>query len=118
MKMAGYLEHIKQLREQRSLLLRTCLRKEASRCLDILLEKDFNFKRLYLFGSTVEDGTLHSWSDIDLAVEGLRSDLYLKLYALLLKEARFPVDIKPYEELDKSIRERIKKKGVILYEKK
>lgn len=76
----------------------------------------YRFKRLYLFGSSLSKRLLAPWSDIDLAIEGLKGDLFFRAYALMLKEARFPVDLKPFEDLDRLFKERIKKEGEIIYE--
>lgn len=95
-------------------------RKERARILAVqcskLLAQRYHVKRVYLFGSLVE-GYYHSTSDIDLAVEGLSSDLYFKALSDLWGESKgYRVDLIPLEETDFS--REIRKKGELLYEKK
>lgn len=80
-----------------------------------ILAKKYDFKKLYLFGSLTNDKSLKVWSDIDFAIENLKKELFLKAYADLLKNSKFPVDLKPFEELDKESQENIIKNGVVLY---
>ncbi|MCL5987099.1 MAG: nucleotidyltransferase domain-containing protein [Actinobacteria bacterium] len=52
------------------------LRKVAERCALILKDK-YKVKKVYLIGSLAK-GFVHERSDIDLVVEDLRPELYLK----------------------------------------
>ncbi len=80
-----------------------------------LLRRRFHFDELFLFGSLVS-GAFDRHSDIDLAIKGLDSDLYFKAYAFLLRELPFrhELDLKPYEDLDESMRRRIDEEGLPL----
>jgi predicted nucleotidyltransferase len=40
--------------------------------------QDFGARKVYLFGSLLDQGSVHARSDIDLAVEGLEGGLYFK----------------------------------------
>jgi predicted nucleotidyltransferase len=112
-----YLERAKERQNMRLLSLKKNFRKEAKRLTQLLVKKGYRFKRLYLFGSVIEGKPFAPWSDIDLAIEGLKKDLFFKVYAFLLKNARFPVDLKPFEEIDKTIKEKINREGEIIYGK-
>ena len=63
-----------------------------------LLRKNFNFESLYLTGSLTA-GSFRRDSDLDLIVKGMSTKDFFKAYALLLKESRHPIDLKPFEDL-------------------
>lgn len=114
--MRTYIDELERRRKVKIETLRGELKNEAVRLSRILLDSGFKFKKLYLFGSLVKkDRALFCWSDIDLVIEGLSQDLFYKAYALLLKKAKFNVDLKPFEDLDKTLKERLKQEGVVLY---
>lgn len=110
----NYLDRITQRRKKKRLLLRKAFREEAER-LASLMVRNYRFKRLYLFGSVIKDGPLAPWSDIDLAVEGLEKTEFFKLGALLLKNAKFPVDLKPFEDIDERTKKKIQEEGEVIY---
>ena len=92
------------------------MRAEAFRLASKAAEQ-FAFKRLYLFGSAVEARPVSVWSDIDLAVEGLPGDRFLELAGALSAGTSWPVDLKPYEELPASLRQRIALRGMVLHDR-
>lgn len=99
-------------------VLRKDLKDEAHRLVQLLKTKDFKLKRVYLFGSVTKDKPLAPWSDIDLAIEGLPEHKFLKLYAYLLQNSKFPIDIKPLEKLNEKLKEKITKNGEMIYEQR
>ena len=113
----SYLEKVKERRKVANNVLRKDLKDEAQRLVHLMEAEGFKFRKVYLFGSVIKDKLLSTWSDIDLAIEGLQGTMYYKAYACLLKNSRFPIDLKPFEELEVSTKEKIKKEGWILYEK-
>ena len=114
--MKTYLEKAKERRKILTETLRKDLKAEAYRLIQLLKKEGFKFKRVYLFGSVITDKPLAPWSDIDMAIEGLHKDKFLKLYAYLLKNSKFSVDIKPWEEINEKLKEKIIEKGEIIYE--
>ena len=116
--MKNYLKNIKDRREKLMKTLRKTLMDEAIRLANLLKSEKFEFKRIYLFGSLVKDKPLAPWTDIDLAVEKLPSSAFYKMYSFLIKNSKFSIDLKPYEELDKALKEKIMKEGKIIYEKR
>jgi len=68
------------------------------------------FHRLYLIGSLAK-GRFGSQSDIDLVIQGLAPESFFKAYAFLLKESRFPIDLKPFEDLPPEEQSRIVQEG-------
>jgi len=111
----GYLDKVRERQERSKDALRKAFQEEARRLTQLLVGEGYEFKRVYLFGSTVKEGPLRSWSDIDLAIEGLREDLFLRAYALLLRNAEFSVDLKPFEDLSEVMKEKIRKEGELIY---
>lgn len=114
--MERYLERIIERRKTRGEIFRKGLRDEALKLVRLLIDNGFRFKRIYLFGSSIKEKPLAPWSDIDLDIEGLNQEVFYKVYAFLLKNSRYSVDLKPLEDLSDPIRERIKKEGMIIYE--
>jgi len=53
-----------------------------------------------------------------LAIEGLKEEEFLRVYALFLKSSRFPIDLKPFEDLDVPSKEKIKRERELIYEKR
>jgi len=113
----NYLENINRVRKRKQFFFKKSFKKETKRLSNILIEK-YNFKRLYLFGSLVTSKPLQPWSDIDFAIEGIKEELFLKAYALILKNSKFSIDLKPFEDMDEKDKKNIRENGVILYEKK
>jgi predicted nucleotidyltransferase len=73
----------------------------------------FTYDELLLFGSLVT-GTFDRHSDIDLAVKGLAEEQFFKACAFLIHElsGNHDLDLKPYEDLDESLRRRIDGEGI------
>jgi len=104
-------------REKKKEELRRKALKEAKQ-LSLVLAEHFPYEKLYLFGSALKKQAFTPHSDLDLVVEGLDEKLFLKAYAFLLKKSNFSVDLKPWESLKNNIKERLKKEGILLYEKR
>lgn len=116
--MKTYLAKTQKRRKILTEALRKDLKDEAYRLVQLLKTKSFKLKRVYLFGSVTKDKPLAPWSDIDLAIEGLPGYQFLKLYAYLLQNSKFSIDIKPLEELNEQLKEKITKTGEIIYERR
>jgi predicted nucleotidyltransferase len=108
----GYAACFKKKEEERE-GLRDEARKEAQR-LFALLRREFAFEALYLIGSVVKGKGFSRYSDIDFVVRGLQEDLFSKALAFLLKNSRFEIDLKPWEELDEESRKKVEQEGEIL----
>ena len=91
------------------------MRQIAQECARRLVQ-DYDAERVYLFGSLLSDDRVHDKSDIDLAVEGLDGDLYLRaladLWQLLPEGAE--LDLVPLEQAWPSMFERVKTEGIVL----
>ena len=79
--------------------------------------KAYGAKRVFLFGSEAK-GTSGDYSDIDLACEGLSPDQFFKVLGELLVMPGRSIDLVDMEEVKDTIRRRIEREGVLLYEAK
>jgi predicted nucleotidyltransferase len=91
------------------------LREIARSCAEHLVH-DFGARKVYLFGSLLQDDLVHGRSDIDLAVEGLEDSLYFKalrdMWSLL--PAGVELDLVLLESSWPGLAERVESEGVLL----
>lgn len=90
-----------------------CLRKNAlieAERLASLLRKRFDFEAIYLFGSVLT-GRFKVGSDIDMVIKGMKIEDFFKAYAYIIKEARYRVDLKPFEDLSEEFKKKISSEG-------
>jgi predicted nucleotidyltransferase len=87
----------------------------AEKCAKLLKEK-YKVKRVFLIGSLVY-GKVHSRSDIDLVVEGLMPEQYIKALVDLSDLLQWKVEINliPFEDAFESLKKKTLKKGKIVY---
>jgi len=81
-----------------------------------LLGDTFNVKRVYLFGSLANRNFFRLNSDVDLAVEGLKSEEYIDAWGELEKIFNHNFDLVQIERANEQLRKTIEKEGVIIYE--
>ncbi len=91
------------------------LRRAAERCAFVLRDK-YNAKRAFLIGSLAK-GLIHERSDIDIVVEGLAPDLYMKALTELwdILPAGVDLNLIPFEDAFESLREKAVKEGELMY---
>ena len=77
--------------------------------------KEFGVKKVFLFGSCVED--ISSCSDIDIAVSGIKPRDFFKFYGKVSMEVKDEVDILDLDDVREHFYKRILSKGKILYER-
>lgn len=87
--------------------------KEAER-LSALLKTGFVYEALYLVGSVAKGKGFRFHSDIDFVIKGLKKELFFRALALLIKNSRFEIDLKPWEELSAESKARVEQEGRIL----
>jgi len=109
----AFLEIINE-RDKHNSRLRKYAKQTAFFCAQRLV-KDFGAKKVYLFGSLV-DNTFIDGSDIDLAIEGAKTIDYLKSIATLEGINGFSVDLLNLESCPAPIKERILKYGEVLFD--
>jgi len=87
----------------------------AKKCALILVSK-YKVKKVFLIGSLVK-GYFHDKSDIDLVVEGLIPELYIKalteIYDIL--PSGIELNLIPFEDSYESLKEKTIKEGKILH---
>jgi predicted nucleotidyltransferase len=95
-----------------------CLRKRALRVARravTLLRKEFDAKKVVLFGSLAIQESFTLWSDIDLAVFGVPADrFYAAVAAITGLSAEFKVDLIDAETCKTSLRDAIHRDGIAL----
>ena len=91
------------------------LREIAEKCVWILKNK-YKVKKVFLIGSLAE-GYVHERSDIDLVVEGLSPDLYIKSLTELwdILPSGLELNLIPFEDAFESLKEKTLKEGVLIY---
>ena len=90
------------------------LKKELSKIVDI--SKDFGTKKVFLFGSCLED--MNSAQDIDIAVSGVEPGKFFKYYGKVSMAVEDEVDIVDLDDVRNHLHERILSKGKMLYEQR
>lgn len=81
----------------------------------IFLKEKYGAKRVILFGSIVKSSYLHKRTDIDLLVEGIKSNDFLRAGAdAWTISSPFDVDIVPVERADQYLLSRALEEGVEL----
>ena len=78
-----------------------------------ILVKKFGASEVILYGSLIGKKNFDSASDIDIAVKGL-GDRYLKAYGYCLRNSKFNLDMKAYEDMPQKFRKVVDTKGVNL----
>lgn len=91
------------------------LRESAQRCMQVLKGK-YKVKRVFIIGS-LSTGFVHERSDIDLVVEGLSPNSYMRALTELWDHLPAGVELNliPYEDAFESLREKTINEGELLY---
>lgn len=91
------------------------LKSLANKCIAILTTK-YLVKKVFLIGSLVH-GIVHERSDIDLVVEGLPSEFYIKALSELndLLPPGVEINLIPFEDAFESLKEKTIKEGELVY---
>jgi len=92
----------------------------ARKTIPIIIEtlKKYDVEKIILYGSICERENFHKRSDIDIAVVGLQDQFFFKAFGELMMKLDFEIDLKPYEQLDLLMKDRILKKGEVIYVRK
>jgi predicted nucleotidyltransferase len=90
----------------------------AEKCAKLLKEK-YKVKKVFLIGSLAY-GIVHDKSDIDLVVEGLKPQQYIKALVELsdLLEWKIEINLIPLEDAFENLKEKTLKKGKLIYGQK
>ena len=120
-KYVEYISYWHQQREEERLQLEKLWEKAqqiAKRCA-LVLAKKYGVKKVYAVGSLAEPQRFHFSSDIDLAVEGLKSHLYFSALKDVWKllPAGMELDLIPLEDISQKRKNFILSRGKLIYEK-
>ncbi|MEW5898832.1 MAG: nucleotidyltransferase domain-containing protein [Bacillota bacterium] len=91
--------------------------RKAAREMARVLAEEFAVSRVYLIGSLTRPGYFTSHSDIDLVVEGLPPEKFYQAERRLEDIATIPFDLIDWAELDERFAARVRREGVILYDR-
>lgn len=115
------LDTYREAARQRHSAEKVHLRERRQRAWDLarqaarLLEEHFNTERVALFGSLLREGEFNRWSDVDLAVWGLRpEDTWQALGAVMNLDPEIKVDLVEVACCRPSLRAVIEREGVEL----
>jgi len=92
------------------------LRKMSKKIAQMLKEK-YKVKRIFLIGSLVK-GYIHEKSDIDLVVEGLPPNAYIKALVDASDIVKWNVEVNliPFEDAFEALKEKTLTEGELIYE--
>ena len=92
------------------------LRNLAKKIAQMLKEK-YKVKRVFLIGSLVK-GYVHERSDIDIVVEGLPPELYIKALVDASDTVGWNIEVNliPLEDAFESLKEKTLREGELIYE--
>lgn len=111
---AAWKKRFSDQRKQREALRKEAYQ-EAKRCAEIL-RQEYGAKRVFLFGSVLDEDRFSERSDIDLAVEGLEGSSFFGAVGKLLQESKFNIGMVPWEDCQESFKRKILTRGELLYE--
>lgn len=76
-----------------------------------LIRKRYKCEAVYIYGSILSD-RFGPHSDIDITIKGLGIEEFFKVYSFLIKESRYKIDLKPFEDLTEDFKARVLSGGV------
>jgi uncharacterized protein len=114
-KWKAYRETAKRLdeEERRNLKLRFQKDWRVARLAANFLNKNFGVRKVFVFGSLLNEELFHLKSDIDLAVLGLDEKHYYRAQGQLLAlDPEFEIDLILMEDASESLKEKIESEGI------
>ena len=86
----------------------------ARKAANILYQR-YQAKKVAVFGSLTDIELFNEWSDIDIAVWGVKPELYYRAVAEIISLSPiFKVDIVDTDDCHKTLQELIEKEGIII----
>ncbi len=79
------------------------------------ISKEFNVKKVFLFGSCLEN--VETANDIDIAVEGIKAKDFFKYYGRISMAVDDEVDLVDLDDIREHLQKRILSKGRLIYER-
>lgn len=80
-----------------------------------ILYHEYNAEKVVVFGSLSNIDYFNQWSDIDLAVWGIKPEVYFRAVAKVLSlSSKFKIDIVDPGDCSESLKEVIRKEGIVI----
>lgn len=80
-----------------------------------ILHQEYKAQKVVVFGSLRNNEHFREWSDIDIAVWGIKPELYYKAVARIISLSPiFKIDVVDPEDCQESLKEIIEKEGIVL----
>ena len=83
-----------------------------------IIGKRINPVRIYIFGSALDPDLFETYSDLDIAVEGLSVKDFYKAHSIAEEISTVSLDFVNFNRVEDFVKERILRTGKIIYEKK
>ena len=78
------------------------------------LKENYRCGDIYLVGSLLDKDGFSAGSDIDIVVKGLPKRKYFSILAEIRDMTQFSVDVIPYEDANRLMREVVEKEGILV----
>lgn len=83
-----------------------------------MMVKQYRVRRVYQWGSLLNEQNFADWSDIDIAVEAdLTAEEFFALYGEAMKMTDFPLDLVELDKIEPLHAESIRRKGRSVYDR-
>jgi len=80
-----------------------------------ILHQEYKAQKVVIFGSLRNNEHFSEWSDIDIAVWGIKPELYYKAVARIISLSPiFKIDVVDPEDCQESLKDIIEKEGIVL----
>ena len=113
-------ENLKKRREEAAKERERLFNKAYADCkaiIKMIIER-FNPERIYQWGSLLDKKMFTDYSDIDIALEGMRSiEDMVELERIAERMTEFPLDIVELEKVPSAYADTIRSKGMLAYER-
>jgi len=111
----GWRDRIKK--EQQQMIKRI---DDARKTIPLIIKilKKYDIEQIIIFGSICNQNHFTKRSDIDIAVLGLEDKFFFQAYGELMMKLEYEIDLKPFEQLDQLIKNRIMENGEVIYVRK
>ncbi|PTN36733.1 nucleotidyltransferase family protein [Desulfonatronum sp. SC1] len=116
-KARSFLKQKQQARQEQLSLLHARAVADASAIVRMIVQR-YNPIRIYQWGSLLRPELFREYSDIDLAVEGVREpERFFRMFGDAERMTDFPLDLLDIEKIAPEFAEIIKMKSIVVYER-
>ena len=115
-KARAFLAHKKRIRQEQ-LDKRYALAVADCSAIVRMMITDFRPRRIIQWGSLLKPEHFREYSDIDLAVEGVREpERFFEMFKAAERLTDFPLDLLDIDSIDQPFADIIRQKGIVIYE--